>query len=182
MAANLTERTAKLLALHCNVVQRTLLCEALEQAGEGLTPTQYLGLRFVALHPGACIRDMAQGLQVSHPAAVKLAERLQARQLIERTQAGDDQRRVCLRTTEEGQSLWWRIRRCHRFLLGQVLEALGDERARQLADLLERFVTTAVHTREQVSHVCLYCGVEHNNACAVGHVEEILTGEPRSEF
>jgi len=182
MASDLTELTAKLLALHCNVVQRTLLCEALEQTGDGLTPTQYFGLRFVALHPGACVRDMAKGLQVSHPAAVKLAERLQARELITRTQAEADQRRVCLRTTQDGQRLWLRVRRHHRLLLTKILEALGDERARQFADLLERFVMAAVRTKEQISQVCLYCGVEHNSACAVGHLEEVLTGEPRSEF
>jgi DNA-binding MarR family transcriptional regulator len=178
MSQDVADRAVKLLALHCNVVQRMLTYEALEEEGGALTPTQFAGLRFVALHPGACIRDMAAGLQVTHPAAVKLVERLQARGLVERAKAHEDQRRVCLRATQEGQRLWLRVRHRHRALVQQILDSLGENDARRLTDLLEHFVRTAVQTREQAAQVCLYCGVEHDRSCPVGTLEHVLGDEP----
>ncbi len=66
-------QTANALALVSNVINRSFLEAALERVKTDLTPTQFAGLRFVALHPGGCIRELAQSLLVSHPAAVKLA-------------------------------------------------------------------------------------------------------------
>lgn len=176
------ERISRLLSLYCNVVQRMLMEEAVEQAGDGLTVTQYCGLRFVALHPGACIRDLARGLHVSHPAAVKLAERLQARGLVQRTQAEDDQRRVCLHTTPAGERLWQKVRNKHWALVGRVLEALGKDQAREMAHVLTAFLRAALRDEEQVARICLYCGVEHDNGCPAGRIEQELTGHPRTGY
>ncbi len=182
MSPDTVERIAKLLALQCNVIQRILTCEALHDVGEVLTLTQYSGLRFVALHPGACIRDMAMGLQVSHPAAVKLAERLQERGLILRSQAEKDQRRVCLYTTEEGQRLYRRVRYRLQTLIERVLSTLGDKGVQDLEMLLKAFLSAALSSQEQIARVCLYCGVEHESSCAVGQLEEALAGKPRDMY
>ena len=182
MASVKAEKAARILSLHCNVVSRALLREALTNVGHGLTPAQYCGLRFVALHPGACIRDMARGLQVSHPAAMKLAERLQKRGLITRTQSMDDQRRVSLHTTRRGERLWRRIRDYHAGLIAKALDRMGAGKAEQLLRLLVEFMQKILESEEQVAKVCLYCGIEHDNGCPVGKIEEKLTGRPRTEY
>ena len=177
------DRAAKLLALVCNVCHGPLLSEALRAAKVPLTATQYLGLRFIILHPGACVRDIATGLQTSHSAAVKLTERLKRRGFITRTQATDDRRRVCLEATETGRQAFEAVRNASTRLLADILEEMGgDEAAQRVIDWACEFIQAALRAQEQIARVCLYCGVEHDTGCPVSKAEEILTGHPRQAY
>ena len=177
------DRAAKLIALVCNVSHGALLGEALRAARVPLTATQYLGLRFIILHPGACVRDIATGLQTSHSAAVKLTERLQRRGFITRTKASDDRRRVCLEATETGLQAFEAVREAHTKLLAEVLEEMGgDEQADVVINWACEFIQAALRAQEQIARVCLYCGVEHDTGCPVSKAEEALTGHPRQMY
>jgi DNA-binding MarR family transcriptional regulator len=182
MSPEQADRMAKLIALVCNVVDRALMHEARAAGKIPLSATQFAGLRFVALHPGTCVRDLAQGLHVSHSAAVKLTERLRARGLLERSECPDDRRRVCLRLTPTGQELWEQVRRAHAALVGQVLDEMGAEAARRLEEFATSFVKTAVRSVDRIGRVCLYCGVEHQAGCPLSQAEEVLTGQPRQNY
>ena len=76
-----------------------------EQALQGapcndLSRSQWEGALFIQRHADCSIRELAEGLDVSHPAAVKLVERLQRKGLIVRRESSADRRVVhwdCLR-------------------------------------------------------------------------------------
>jgi DNA-binding MarR family transcriptional regulator len=172
----------KAFGLASNVVERAFLDAALRQAGGVLTPTQYLALRFIGLHDGACIRDLAASLHVSHPAAVKLVDRLTAADMVVRSPCPEDRRRVCLRLSPRGQRVWNEVRTRHQQLVETALHRMGEEPAARLLDLLLGFVRASLESVEQVRRVCLYCGVEHRPGCPVSETEEVLTGKPRTEF
>lgn len=176
------DRTVKAFALVGNVVERAFLDAALEQAGGRLTPTQYQALRFIALHDGACIRDLAASLHVSHPAAVKLVERLVAAGLIVRSPCPEDRRRVCLHLSPDGQQVWSETRARHQELVEKALRRMQEGQAARLQELLLSFVRAAVETVDQIGRICLYCGVEHTSGCPVAEIEEALTGQPRDEY
>ncbi|MCX7597243.1 MAG: MarR family transcriptional regulator [Armatimonadetes bacterium] len=177
-----TDRMVKAFTLVRNVVERAFLDTALEQAGGKLTPTQYQALRFIGLHDGACIRDLAASLHVSHPAAVKLVERLAAAGLVLRCPCPEDRRRVCLSLSANGRSVWSEARARHEELVGKALQRMGEEQAASLLGLLLRFVRASVESVDQLGKICLYCGVEHSPGCPVAETEEILTGRPRDEY
>lgn len=174
-------RTVKAFALVDNVVERAFLDAALEEAGGRLTPTQYQALRFIALHDGACIRDLAASLHVSHPAAVKLVERLVAAGLAVRSPCPEDRRRVCLGLSEDGRHVWAEARARHQELVEKALRRMGQEQAAHLLELLLSFVRAAVESVDQLGKICLYCGVEHTPRCPVAETEEALTGHSRDE-
>lgn len=176
------DRMVKAFALVGNVVERAFLDAALDEAGGRLTPTQYQALRFIALHDGACIRDLAASLHVSHPAAVKLVERLVASGLVVRSPCPEDRRRVCLGLSNLGQSVWNDVRARHQELVETALRRMGEESATRLLDLILSFVRASIDSVEQVKKVCLYCGVEHRPGCPVAETEEVLTGKPRVEY
>ncbi len=177
------DRAAKLLALVCNISHGALLQEVLRAARVPLTATQYLGLRFIILHPGACVRDIANGLQTSHSAAVKLTERLQRRGFITRTKASEDRRRVCLEATETGAAAFEAVREAHTRLLAEIFDEMGgEEQAEAVIEWACRFVQAALRAQEQIARVCLYCGVEHDTGCPVSKAEEALTGHPRQVY
>jgi DNA-binding MarR family transcriptional regulator len=175
-------QTANALALVSNIVNRSFLAAALQRIKTDLTPTQFAGLRFVALHPGGCIRELAQSLQVSHPAAVKLAERLVDRGLVRRETAPDDHRRVCLQLTAAGRRVYKDVFAAQQGLIGQVLDRMGSDAASELHRLSLEFVRSSIETEEQIAQTCLYCGIHHRNDCPVSSAEELLTGLPRSAY
>jgi DNA-binding MarR family transcriptional regulator len=175
-------QTANVLALVSNVVNRSFLEAALERVKTDLTPTQYAGLRFVALHPGGCIRELAQALLVSHPAAVKLAERLVDRGLVKRQTAADDHRRVCLDLTSSGKRVYREVFAAQQGLIGQVLDKMGSDAASEFHRLSLEFVRSSIETEAQIAQTCLYCGVQHRDECPVSDVEESLTGTPRTAY
>ncbi|MBC7289437.1 MAG: MarR family transcriptional regulator [Armatimonadetes bacterium] len=179
------DRAGKLISVVCNVWNRALLHQALRAARVPLTPTQYLGLRFVILHPRACVKDIASGLQVSHSAAVKLTERLQRRGFVSRSKAAEDRRRVCLQPTETGRQAFEAVRRAHTELLARVLAEMGadaDAEAERIIEWSSRFIRAALGAQEDIARVCLYCGVEHDAGCPVSEAEEALTGRPREVY
>jgi DNA-binding MarR family transcriptional regulator len=175
-------QTSNALALVSNVINRGFLEAALERVKTDLTPTQFAGLRFVALHPGGCIRELAQSLLVSHPAAVKLAERLVDRGLVKRETAAEDHRRVCLDLTSTGKRVYKEVFAAQQSLIEQVLDRMGTDAASELRRLSLEFVRSSIDTEHQIAKTCLYCGVQHRDECPLSDAEEALTGKPRSAY
>ena len=175
-------QTANALALVSNVINRSFLEAALERVKTDLTPTQFAGLRFVALHPGGCIRELAQSLLVSHPAAVKLAERLVDRGLVKRETAAEDHRRVCLDLTASGKRVYKDVFTAQQSLIDQVLDRMGSDAADELRRLSLEFVRSSMDTEHQIAQTCLYCGVHHSEECPVAGAEEAITGKPRTAY
>jgi DNA-binding MarR family transcriptional regulator len=172
----------KLCDIFVNVIERVLTDRALEGAPcEGLSMSQWQGLLFIQRHERCPIRQLAEGLGVSHPAAVKLVERLARKGLIERRESVTDRRVVELRLSHRGRDCVDYVRDQRSRGLERILTKLETEDAERLRRGLQAFVQAALGDEEAVGQVCLHCGVEHAGECLVSRAREEYAPAARTE-
>ncbi len=107
-------------------------------------------------YAGESVQHLATVLAVSQPAAVKLADRLAADDLLER-RPGPDKRTLALHLTPKGRRAAARVLADRAQELHHVLAVLdADERAR-LEPLLEKLVAALAHDRPGALTVCRLC-------------------------
>jgi MarR family transcriptional regulator, negative regulator of the multidrug operon emrRAB len=175
-------RADRLSRLFCNVVEDIITARALQQTTDGeVSRAQYAGLQFVYLHPACCIKDLANGLAVSHPAAVKLVERLEAKGLIARSPHQRDRRVVQLAATRGGIRQVEAVMVARSENIESVLERAGDGCRCDILGCLEAFIKAALSDEKDVGGVCLRCGGMHDDGCPVCETEYELTGHLRSD-
>lgn len=168
-------RTDRLCRLFCSVLDHLISARALrDTAGESLSAAQFAGLQFIYLHPHACIKDLAHGLSVSHPAAVKLVERLEGKGLIVRSPHETDRRVVRLTVTSSGARQASAVIRARSQAIENVLSAAGEDCRCNLLACLEAFIKTAVAGERDLNGVCLHCGSSHDDNCPACQVEREL--------
>jgi DNA-binding MarR family transcriptional regulator len=99
----------------------------------GLTPQQYQALLAIKGFPSReqiSVGELAERLQIQHHSAVGLIDRLVAENLIDRSPAPNDRRKVYLSLTKKGNSVLEKLADTHREELRQL--------APQLSSLLKR--------------------------------------------
>lgn len=117
-------------------------------------------------YPGDSVRALADVLAVSHPAAVKLADRLAADGLLERRRGGD-RRTVALHLTATGHRAATRVLADRAGELGSLLAALDGEERSALEPLLEKLVSGLASDRPDALIVCRLC--DRDTCCAAPH-------------
>jgi len=163
----------KLCDIFVNVIERVLTEHALQGAPcSDLSGSQWQGLLFIQRHQQCSIRQLAEGLDVSHPAAVKLVERLVRKGLIERRESETDRRVVELRLSALGRRCTDHVRDQRARGLERIMSQLASEDADGLRRGLNAFVEAALDTPATVCKVCLRCGVEHVGECLVNHARD----------
>ena len=93
----------------------------------GLTPQQHQALLAIKGFPGrekVSVGELAERLQIQHHSAVGLADRLEAQNLIERSPARTDRRKVYLSLTAHGRSVIRRLSTLHHEELLRLLPQL----------------------------------------------------------
>ena len=163
------DRVDKICQQFVNLIEKALIAEALEGAadGEEVSRAQYDGLRYVHHHPDCCIKDLAQGLSVSHPAAVKLVERLAARDFIAREVRDEDRRVVRLRSTDNGGKIVDLVRSRRAAAFEEIASAMDGTQVETLAHCIDDFIRSALQSGVAGRKVCLQCGDEHRDKCTV---------------
>jgi DNA-binding MarR family transcriptional regulator len=166
----------KLCDIFVNVIERVLTERALEGAPCcDLSGSQWQGLLFIQRHQKCSIRHLAEGLGVSHPAAVKLVERLVRKDLVERHESETDRRVVELQLSSHGRRCADHVRDQRARGLERIMAQLEAGDADRLRRGLYAFVEAALDGEQAVSKVCLRCGVEHVGECLVSVAREDLT-------
>jgi DNA-binding MarR family transcriptional regulator len=107
-------------------------------------------------YPGESIRGLAAVLGVSHPAAVKIVDRLAADGLLER-RAGADHRTVALHLTAKGRRTAASVLARRAGELTDLLAALEPAEREALEPLLEKLVAGLAHDRPGAVAVCRLC-------------------------
>ncbi len=170
----------RLCRVFCNVIDDVITARALHEAAGGeLSRAQFAGLQYVALHPQCCIKDLARGLAISHPAAVKLVERLEGRGLLSRSSHERDRRVVQLTPTTAGSEQAHAIMVARTRAIEAVLEKAGADSSCALFHCMEVFIRTALTDQKDRDGVCLHCGKHHSDGCPVCQAELELTGNRR---
>ena len=107
-------------------------------------------------YPGESIQTLAAVLGVSHPAAVKIADRLAADGLLER-RPGADHRTVALHLTAKGRRAAASVLSRRAGELADLLSALAPAERDALEPLLEKLVAGLAHDRPGAVAVCRLC-------------------------
>lgn len=172
----------RLCRLFCNVIDEIITERALHAVMSGeLSRAQYQGLQYIYLHPLCCIKDLAEGLDVSHPAAVKLVERIGAKGLIIRSSYERDRRIVQLQVSAEGEALAQQVISERNGAIETVLSRIGAPASCDLLRCMERFIMAALEGQKDMDGVCLHCGGTHVDTCPVCQAEYAVTGEYRRD-
>jgi MarR family transcriptional regulator, negative regulator of the multidrug operon emrRAB len=150
-------RQANLLgALAIAVVDRLHEARA-DDDGRGLTATA--ALNHLRLRPGQNIDFLAQLLHISHPATVRLVNRLEAEGLVERRPGEDDARSRALVLTPAGQRAALAAARKRLEILDRMLSALPTAERRQLEPVIEKLLGALTIDRWDARHICRLCDI-----------------------
>jgi DNA-binding MarR family transcriptional regulator len=166
MQPETAERAQRLVEVFSRLVAELITNRALREATDGeLSRTQFAGLRFIRCHAGCALQDLAAGLDVSHPAALKLFERLNRKGLVKRDTARDDRRRAELRLSPRGEEVLAAIRERQTRCVRHIIDEMPTEAAGRLAPALSAFIYASLDNPEIVERACLQCGREHEPSC-----------------
>lgn len=131
-----------------------LLAEAEE--GLGLGGEAAGALVMLSFRPGMSIKRLAERLRLSHPGAVRLAERLAAEGWVARTE-GEDRRVVRLALTKSGEAQVRRLRDARAKRLAGLTAGLTQTERRALQPILEKLVMRLTTDRVTPYANCRLC-------------------------
>lgn len=147
-------RTANLLgALAGEVVDRL---ERTTKNHPNQTDSAAAALNVIALYEGCSNNELSRVLRLSHPATVRLVDKLEAEGAVER-HATEDKRAVALYLTRKGRSRAKNIlvTRCE--ALGDIVQSLSAHEQEQLSRLLEKLLRPLVRTEQDGDYICRLC-------------------------
>lgn len=154
--ARTMSRDANLLGALATAVSDEL--DRADAAGTHLTRTQSAALNVVASRRGGTIRDLADALELSHPGAVRLVDRLQEDGYLER-RAGQDARSVALHLTPAGRRLWNRQRRARDARLDELVSVLPRSSRSSLRTAVEILLAELAAEDDAAATICRRCDV-----------------------
>jgi DNA-binding MarR family transcriptional regulator len=158
MREDCTSFAEKLTSLFSDIIFKTMTVQLLRELDElDISLPQLQALTFVAEHRNCSVGALAEGLGVTHPAAVKTVERLARKGLIARAVAASDHRQAELTATVEGRKLVNEIRLQRTQRLTRVLDQMAPEERHALIRGLECFVTTALMDEGALNGLCQSC-------------------------
>jgi MarR family transcriptional regulator, negative regulator of the multidrug operon emrRAB len=143
-------------ALAVAVVDRLHEARA-DDDGRGLTATA--ALNHLRLRPGQNIDFLARLLYISHPATVRLVDRLEAEGLIKRQPDAEDARSRALFLTPAGQQAALAAARKRLEILNQMLSPLTAAERRQLEPVIEKLLGALTSDRWNARHICRLCDI-----------------------
>jgi len=156
----------KLTGLFSEIILRTMTVEPLRQwAEEELTLSQAQALALVAERGTCSIGGIAAGLGVSHPASVRLVDRLTRKRLLTRGVSESDHRQAEIRATPTARDLVNAIRRERADRLEEVLSRMTEAERAALMCGLDAFVTQALDDHQALDALCWSCQKLLPTAC-----------------
>lgn len=107
----------------------------LAAAGHELNLTQFITLKAL-VNGSAGVTDLARIADLNPGAMTRLLDKLEARQLIQRTHNPNDRRALDIHLTERGQQMWRDIDQCGQRVLERAFFSMDDSHQQQLMQLL----------------------------------------------
>lgn len=158
-----------LFGLFSDLTHRVLVTEILPDLADlDLTPAQAEALLFLVRHDPACVGDLADGLDVSYPAATKAVDRLVAKGLVTRKESERDRRQSELTVTDAGREVIVRMRLARRQRLETIFARMAPDDQRALLKGLKGFIAAGFMTdKDLIASTCQRCGVDCFEDCIV---------------
>lgn len=123
----MTEECAGAVMETVPLVMRAIRAEMRSHRTPDLSVPQFRALLYVSRHAGASLSDVAEHIGLTLPSTSKLVDRLVRRELLTRTSAPDDRRRMILKITPAGQTVLDVAARATRARLMEQLATLSAE-------------------------------------------------------
>ena len=120
------------------------------------TDTSAAALALMSYYEGLSNAELAAGLGLSHPATVRLADKLEAAGFVE-TRPGRDRRAVALHLTDAGRVRARQILADRCVAVAEVTDALDAGEQAQLAALLEKMLRSLTGDMADAVHICRLC-------------------------
>jgi DNA-binding MarR family transcriptional regulator len=120
------------------------------------TNSSAAALNVIAYYEGCSNARLARALQLSHPAAVRLVDKLEAQGLAESRDAADG-RAVSLYLTDAGKARTRAILEERCAALSGLIEVLSGEEEAQLAHCLERILAGLTESPDHADYICRLC-------------------------
>lgn len=168
------ERLADIFASLMNVV----IHRSMAEVNADITIPQMECLKHLQRHGALSATELAEGLNVSAPAATKLVDRLQRRGLVQRRENPGDRRAVELSLTANGRMIVEQIRNHRSETLKTIIGRMNPEHRDGLASALEAFINAGLAETRAVDSLCQRCGDEWDHTCPLIPVFHDLTGNP----
>jgi len=167
----------KISALMSRIMTDPLEIRLPPDAGDiELTNAQFQGLVYLLRHSCSSIGDLAEGLSISHPAAVKLVDRLEKKGLVSRSESERDRRVSEVALTQVGRSVVEKAQAERLKILADATQQMDQGELEALLNGLEALLSAALISRQVVERACLRCGTSHIGCCPVNRAHAALTG------
>lgn len=130
-------------------------------------------LNLVAMYEGCSAATLSHALKLSHPATLRLIDRLVARGLLE-IRSGADRRTNALYLTASGQNEAATTLRLRCAALSEIVDALDAEQQAALDAISETLLTALTTSLNEAEHICRLCDSTScpENCCPV-HVRAL---------
>ena len=168
------EKVASLLGRILLVSLRLRLPEEIRRIG--VTLPQVHCLIYLIHHGARSIGEIAQGLSISHPAAVRMVGRLSQKGLVRKTTFDADRRVSEVELTDLGRSIVTAVEEVRLLPIRDGLRGLSFAEREGLVRGLEKLVSNILKDRKIVEFACLRCGEQHNGECVINRAHIALTG------
>lgn len=124
-------------------------------------------IMLVAHLPGMSIDALRIGVGLSHPGAVRLVDRLEARGLVERRSSAEDGRRVALHLTPAGDQAAAAIAEGRHKAIADALAGLPDAERSAFVATTEKLLAALVAGPDDALRVCRLCDEAVCTRCPV---------------
>jgi MarR family transcriptional regulator, negative regulator of the multidrug operon emrRAB len=111
----------------------------------------------LAGHPGLTVDGLRRRLNLTHPAVVRLLDRLDERGLIRRRRGGADARVTAITLTEQGQAVAAQVTAARGAVLEKALLAITGDQQHHLEQVLETLLADWPTTSDHSSQICRLC-------------------------
>lgn len=117
--------------------------------------------------PGLSIADLAVGVGLTHPGAVRLVDRLVADGMIDRRPDPTDGRVRSLHLTASGENACESILKARRVVVAKAISPLTADEMKQLEHLSERMLKALLIDDDHALRVCRLCDYASCDRCPV---------------
>jgi MarR family transcriptional repressor of emrRAB len=149
-----TLRTANLLGALSGEVSDRL--NRLTKLHPNQTDSSPAALNIIALYEGCSNNELSRALRLSHPATVRLIDKLEMEGAVERRETRD-KRAVALHLTRKGRTRAKEILVSRCDALRDIVGHLSRREQEQLSALLEKLLRPLVKTEQDGDHICRLC-------------------------
>lgn len=146
-----------------------LIADDIAQATAGQTTESApaAAIALVGHLPGMGINHLSKAMGLSHPAAVRLVDRLERDRLLIRGKSATDKRAVTLTLTAKGARICRNIHRVRHAALARGLAGLSSAERQSFARIATRILSHRVADERHAIKICRLCDVETCPDCPI---------------